>query len=899
MKHWNTPIEHLIHEQGTSSRTGLSSAEAASRLAAHGANAYQQAKGESVAAQVLRQFRDVSNVILLVAAALSLALAVREGAGYLEPAVILVIICLNVALAVTQERGAERALEALSNLNSPTCLVLRDGARMEVDTADVVPGDILLLKTGDLVAADARLIEATGLAVDESSLTGESEAAEKDASATPEDDAALGDRTSMVFSGCLVTAGNATAVVTATGMGTEMGRIAGYLNDAQKMQTPLQLRLVRVVRAISAVAMVAAAILLATGLQQGEEFWAMVLAAVSLAVAAVPETLQLIVTLTLTQGVHNMVQKHALVRKLPAVETLGSVSVICSDKTGTLTQNRMTIRRMWAASPLLPASVPVAVDGPVEGVAELDLLGKLALASNATVEPDGEGGTRIVGDATETAIMRLLMEGGQTREELERERPRVGEVPFSSARKMMTSVHALPQGGYLVLTKGAFDRLPFSPAPAEELRRRQEVHDGFAADALRVIALGSRVVDELPASGDLEELERDLTFEGTIGLIDPPRPEVAAAIETARRAGIRTVMITGDHAATAAAIARQIGILGEKGVVVTGKQLAAMTDEELVANVRGYSVYARVSPEDKIRIVEAWQEQGEVVSMTGDGVNDAPALKAADVGVAMGAAGTEVAKAAADMVLTDDNFATIVEAVREGRNVFSNIKRTVYFLVSCNLSEIVVMLGAQLAGWGTALTPVMLLLTNVLGDGIPGLHLAQDTSDERIMRRKPIGRNESFFSPLVVRATLQQTVAFSAVGLLAFWLGRFVELPGAVAAGFGVGQTMCFFVMAVTSVLHVFTVRSRGSVFCRTVRDNVPLVWSAAAMVVVFSALVLVEPLGAVFGMSAVGWVRWAVACALAVVPTLVAEVFKLWENRHETRLFSRRLVRHQAGGQE
>ena len=420
MKYWNTPIEQLIHEQGTSSQTGLSSAEAASRLAAHGANAYQQAKGESVAAQALRQFRDVSNVILLVAAALSLALAVREGAGYLEPAVILVIICLNVVLAVTQERGAERALEALSNLNSPTCLVLRDGARMEVDTADVVPGDILLLKTGDLVAADARLIEAAGLAVDESSLTGESEAAEKDASATPEDDAALGDRTSMVFSGCLVTAGNATAVVTATGMGTEMGRIAGYLNDAQKMQTPLQLRLVRVVRAISAVAMVAAVILLATGLQQGEEFWAMVLAAVSLAVAAVPETLQLIVTLTLTQGVHNMVQKHALVRKLPAVETLGSVSVICSDKTGTLTQNRMTIRRMWAASPLLPASVPVAVDGPVKGVAELDLLGKLVLASNATVEPDGEGGTRIVGDATETAIMRLLMEGGQTREELER-----------------------------------------------------------------------------------------------------------------------------------------------------------------------------------------------------------------------------------------------------------------------------------------------------------------------------------------------------------------------------------------------------------------------------------------------------------------------------------------------
>lgn len=899
MKHWNTPVLEVIESLGTPAREGLAPDEAARRLAKTGPNAYRQAKGESLASQVLRQFKDVSNIILLVAAALSFALAAREGSGFLEPLVIVAIIVLNMVLAVTQERGAERALEALADLNSPTCLVLRGGSRIEIDTADVVPGDVLVLKTGDLVAADARLVEATGLAVDESSLTGESEAAEKDASALPEEDAAIGDRSNMVFSGCLVTAGNATAVVTATGMETEMGRIAGYLNETQRMQTPLQLRLVRVVRAISAVALAAAAILLATGLQQGEEFWAMVLAAVSLAVAAVPETLQLIVTLSLTQGVHNMVGKHALIRKLPAVETLGSVSVICSDKTGTLTQNRMSIRRMWAAAPYLPVSVPVAVDGAVEGVAELDLLHKLALASNAAIEPDGEGGSRIVGDATETAIVRLLTEGGETREQLLAERPRVGEVPFSSARKMMTSVHELPQGGYLVLTKGAFDRLPFAPAPAEELARRQEAHDSFAADALRVIALGSRVVEELPASGDLEELERDLTFEGIVGIIDPPRPEARDAIETARRAGIHTVMITGDHAATAAAIARQIGLIGEKGSVVTGKQLAAMSDEELVANVRAYSVYARVSPEDKIRIVEAWQEQGEVVSMTGDGVNDAPALKAADVGVAMGAAGTEVAKAAADMILTDDSFATIVDAVREGRNVFSNIRRTVYFLISCNLSEIVVMLGAQLAGWGTALTPVMLLLINVLGDGIPGLCLAKDTSDERIMRRKPIGRTESFFSQLVVRATLQQTVAFAAVGLLAFWLGCFVEIPGAVAAGLGVGQTMCFFVVALSSVLHVFTVRSRGSVFTRAVSDNMPLVWSAVAMAAVFSLLVLAEPVGRVFGMVGLGWERWALSVALAVVPTLVAEVFKLWGNRHETWLYRSRLVRHQSMGEE
>lgn len=889
-KYWNTSAKEALESLTASRSHGLSATQAASRLSEHGPNAYEQAKPESVASMVLRQFKDIANIVLLIAVALSLALALREGDGFLEPIVILVIIVMNMTLAVTQERGAERALEALQNLNSPTCLVLRDGARVEVDTSEVVPGDILLLKTGDLVAADARLVDATGLSVDESSLTGESEPVEKDAAALVEGDAPLGDRVNMVFSGCLVTAGNAVAVVTATGMETEMGRIASFLNNTQKLQTPLQRRLVRVVRAISAVAALGALILLATGLQQGEDFWAMMLAAVSLAVAAVPETLQLIVTLTLTQGIKNMVGKHALIRKLPAVETLGSTSVICSDKTGTLTQNRMSVRRLW-----IPGhdALPVEDDAPTG--AYLELVHKLALASNATVEPDGEGGEKIVGDATETAILRLLLAGGETREQLEAELPRVAEIPFSSSRKMMTSVHELPRGGYLVLTKGAFDRLPFSEASPEVVAARKAAHDTFATDALRVIALGSRVVSKLPSGDDLSSLERDLTFEGIVGLIDPPRPEAAEAIATARRAGIRTVMITGDHAVTAAAIARQIGLIGENGTVVTGKQLAEMSDEELVANVRSYSVYARVSPEDKIRIVEAWQEQGEVVSMTGDGVNDAPALKAADVGVAMGRAGTEVAKAAADMVLTDDNFATIVEAVREGRNVFSNIRRTVYFLVSCNLSEIVVMLGAQLAGWGTPLTPVMLLLINVLGDGIPGLHLAKDRSDERIMKRKPIGRSESFFSMGIIKATIQQTIAFSIVGLLAFWLGAFAYLPMGEGPSVQAGQTMCFIVMALTSVLHVFTVRSRNSVFTRTVRDNMGMVWSALGVTAAFSLIVLIPPVGAVFGMAPIGPVSWACSVVLALIPTLVAEVFKLWENRHETWLYRRRLVRHEA----
>lgn len=895
MKYWSLPAEETLAQLAANLDRGLTGADAAARLSEHGPNAYQQAKPESVASMVLRQFKDVANLILVIAAALSLALAIREGHGYLEPIVIFAVIALNVILAVTQERGAERALEALRNLNSPTCLVLRDGARVEVDTADVVPGDILLLKTGDLVAADARLVDATALLVDESSLTGESEPAEKDAAAAVEEDAAIGDRSNMVFSGCLVTAGTARAVVTATGMSTEMGKIAGYLNDTQKLQTPLQRRLNRVSRSVSAIAAAAAVALLITGLQQGEEFWAMMLAAVSLAVAAVPETLQLIVTLTLTQGIRNMVDKHALIRRLPAVETLGSTSVICSDKTGTLTQNRMSVRRLWTPGE------PVCALGDAElpeGRA-LDLLRHFALASNATVEPDGEGGEKIVGDASESAIVRLLAACGQTRADLEEGLPRVGEVPFSSERKMMTSVHAMPGGRYLVLSKGAVDRLPFGEQTAALRSELNAVHDSFAEDALRVMALGSRVVDELPASGELAELERDLVFEGLVGLIDPPRPEAAEAIATARRAGVRTVMITGDHAATAGAIARQIGLLGAHGHVVTGRELAAMSDEELVENVRDFSVYARVSPEDKIRIVEAWQEQGEVVAMTGDGVNDAPALKAADVGVAMGQSGTEVAKAAADMVLTDDNFATIVEAVREGRNVFSNIKRTVYFLLACNLSEIVIMLGAQLAGWGTPLTPVMLLLVNVLGDGIPGLNLARDRSDERIMARKPIGRTESFFAGGIARVIGQQTVAFSVVGLLAFWLGTFAWLPGGEGPSLEAGQTMCFLVVAFTSVLHVFTVRSRGSVFRRSVRDNMPLVWSALGVMAAFSALVLVEPVGAIFGLAPIGPVSWVVSLLLAVLPTFVAELFKLWDNHRETLLYRLRLVHHENCGDE
>ncbi len=879
----------VLEKMHADTSAGLDGAEVQRRLEKYGPNAYQVAEGSSIFSMVLRQFKDVANVILLIAALLSLGLAIREGHGFIEPLVVFAIIVMNVTLAVTQERGAERALEALQNLNSPSCLALRAGSRQHIGTDQVVPGDIIYLKTGDLIPADARLVESASLQVDESSLTGESESVEKDAEALVEDDAPLGDRFTMVFSGCLVTAGNATAVVVATGMATEMGKIAGYLNDEQKIKTPLQVRLDRVSRAVSFVAIVAAVILLAVGLGQGEDPWAMALAAVSLAVAAVPETLQLIVTLTLTHGIQNMVAHHALIRKLPAVETLGNVSIICSDKTGTLTQNRMSIQRLWAPG----YKVAKTSDGPVpEGPAQL--LRFLALASNASIERDEDGNEHVVGDATESAIIRLLKSEGQSQEELASQWPRVGEVPFSSTRKMMTSIHRCPEGGYIVLTKGAFDRVPFVKTTEIAYEERQRMHDSFADDALRVIALGSKKVDSLPADGKFEELECDLDFEGIIGLLDPPRPEATKAVTTARNAGIRTVMITGDHAATATAIARQTGIMQKDEIVITGQELSRMSDEDLVENVRSYSVYARVSPEDKIRIVEAWQENGEVVAMTGDGVNDAPALKAADVGVAMGQAGTEVAKSAADMVLTDDNFATIISAVREGRNVFSNIRKVIYFLLVCNLSEVVLMLGAQLMGWGIPLSPVMLLLINVLGDGVPGLRLAQETSDERIMGRKPIGRQESFFGGGILRVIAIQAFTFTVVGLIAYYNGVFVHFNSGVAPSQELGSTMAFLVVSFTSILHIFTVRSRVSIFKRTIQDNMLLLYVALAMMALFAIMVIIEPVGAIFGLVPLGLSDWVLVGGLSIIPTIIAEFVKLWDNRCERQEFKQRLVHHE-----
>ena len=868
-------------EQSVDVSVGLSSAEASARLTKFGRNAFEKQKKKSLLSQILAQLKDVSTIILIIAGVLSLTMAIIEEEGsFIEPIVVFAVIIMNIILAVTQERSAENALDALSSLSSPICRVIRDGNVQELNPEELVPGDIIMLKTGDLVPADARLIKSESLAVDESSLTGESVPAEKDASVEFTAEVPLGDRVNCVYSGCLVTAGNATAIVTGTGMDTEIGKIARFLKDTKQQKTPLQVRLDKVGKIISGIAIMSAIVLFVVSLiQNGGQFTMdMLMVAITLAVAAVPETLALIVTLILAQGAKKMAAKNALVRQMQAVETLGSTSVICSDKTGTLTMNKMTVKRLWVYG-----SDPVPEDANFSD-SQMAFLEKLCLACVATVGTDDDGSLKIFGDPTESAIVRLAMDKGIDYPALQTKYKKVAEIPFSSARKMMTAVYENEGGGYLVLTKGAFDRLPFARDDLNYMKPLTDTHDSFASDALRVISLAYKVVDKLPA--DIGEVEKDETFMGFVGIIDPPRPEAAAAIAKAKAAGIRTIMITGDHAATAAAIAKDLGIIAAGEGVITGQELSKLTDEELNDSIEFYSVYARVSPEDKIRIVKAWQSRGEVVAMTGDGVNDAPALKAADVGVAMGINGTEVSKSAAKMILTDDKFSTIIEAVGEGRNIFSNIRKLVYFLLVCNISEIVVMLFAQFMGWELPLTPLMLLIINVLGDGIPGIALSKEESDKRIMKRKPIARNESFFGGGLMEVIIQQIFVFALVTLAAFYIGDHIVFENGTATfvsgdhAAAVGRTMAFLVTGWTSILHVLTVRSRSMLYKYRVKDNPQLYISCAVMIAIFALLAAIPCItGAEFlGLSALNWQQWLITIGLSLVPILVAEYGKMWD---------------------
>ena len=857
----------LLELLKTDENSGLTDNQVEKARETYGYNQFNEEEKESLFTKIMHQLKEITTIILLFAAAISLYLTITiHPDDFAEPLVIISIVILNIFLSIKQESNAEKALDSLKSLNAPRANVIREGQTEEIDAHELVPGDIILLETGEMIPADARILTSSGLKVEESALTGESVPVDKDPEMDIPSDAPLGDQFNMVFSGCLITNGRAKAVVVATGMETEMGKIAGLLNSTKKATTPLQMRLHELGKKLSLIALLAGALIFVIGYLQGETMAEILMTAVSLAVAAVPETLPVIVTITLAYGVQNMVKRNAIIRNIPSVETLGSASVICSDKTGTLTQNKMTIKELWAVN-----HQPIkAKDDYNED--EEQLLRLLSLANNATIE-DRDGSEKQSGDPTETAIIRLLQERGQEKTELEQKYPRVHEIPFDSERKLMTTVHELDDG-FISITKGAFDRIPvdFSSQIGEEAIK---VHDEFAEKALRVIAVGYKKYDTLPEDLTPEELESGITFAGIIGMIDPPREESQEAVRAAKSAGIKTVMITGDHIVTASAIAKEIGILEEGDKAITGAELAKLSDDELQATVRDYAVYARVSPEDKIKIVKAWQANGEVVAMTGDGVNDAPALKAADVGTAMGIAGTDVSKNAADMVLTDDNFATIVHAVEEGRRVYENIRKAVYFLLSCNVSEIFIMLIAVSMGWGVPVISVQLLLINVVADGIPGFSLSKEKADADIMEQKPTPKNASIFSGRLLQKIGVQAVIFTIITLIGFYVGSFIDINGTITASHDVGQTMAFIILGWSSVIHIFNARSKESIFKIGFMSNPLLFWSALFSIAIVLFVAIVPPVASIFSLVQLSGAHWLLATGLSIIPLVVIEIQK------------------------
>ena len=856
--------EEILKQLDVNPASGLTASEATARREKYGENKLREKKKKTTFQRFLDQFKDVMILILLAAAVVSfVVVCVEKNWGELfEPALIVLIVILNAIMGVYQEGKAEKALDALKSMSAPHARVIRDGTEQVIDAAQLVPGDIIRLEAGDFVPADCRLLQSAGLKSEESALTGESVPSEKDAQAQVEEKAPIGDRTNMVFSGCSITYGTATAVVTATGMDTEMGKIANLLDSEADTQTPLQQKLAQLGKYLGIVALGACAIIFVVGLLNDIPALEIFMTAVSLAVSAIPEGLPAIVTIVLSIGVQRMVKKNALIRRLPAVETLGGASVICSDKTGTLTQNRMTLTKAWVEGMEEPELISNANS---ERIRKLLLFGTLCCDGSVVFNGDQE---QHIGDPTETAIVLAAHKNGMPKEELNGTYPRLAELPFDSDRKLMSTVNEV-EGKKIVIVKGAFDMMA-QRCVKGDLQKAKVLTESMSADALRVLAVAYKVIDAVPAVPTTDNLETDLTFLGLVGMIDPPRPEAKAAVEVCRRAGIKPVMITGDHVVTASAIAKELGIMEEGDQAITGAQLDAMTDSELDAQVENISVYARVSPENKIRIVKAWQRKGQVVSMTGDGVNDAPALKAADIGCAMGITGTDVAKGASDMTLTDDNFATIVDAVREGRGIYANIKKVVGFLLGTNIGEVITVFLAMLLWHKTPLLSMQLLWINLVTDSLPAIALGMEAVEKDVMDRKPKPKNEGIFAGgLGIRVVLQGMM-FAALTLIGFKLGEY--FGGSLEAG----QTMAFMILALSQVVQAFNMRSDHSLFKIGPFGNRTL--NGAALVsTALVALVLFTPVRTAFKLVILPWELYLAAVGLILVPLVVMELCKLF----------------------
>ena len=871
MDWWSMQVSQVEKQLRTERGNGLSIGEASKRLTLDGKNRLEQGEGrKNFFWKLLAQFNDFMILLLIGAAAVSFAVSYWNGEkDFVDSAIIIAIVVLNAILGVLQESKAEKALEALKELSAPKAKVLRDGKAKEISAEDVVVGDILLLFAGDYICADGRIFESYGMKTEESAITGESLAIEKETGILPEK-LQIGDRKNMVLSGSYVMAGRGKAIVTATGMDTEIGHIADLLSKQEDGETPLQKKLGETGKLLGIGALAICGIIFVLGLLRKEEPFQMFMTSVSLAVAAIPEGLPAIVTIVLAIGMQRMSKKNTIIRRLPAVETLGGAEIICSDKTGTLTQNRMKVTKLAA----------IGSDLQKNEEKRRFILTLFALCNDARRE-----GTRIMAEPTEKALAEAAEEGGVSLNGIWREMPRTGEVPFSSERKLMTTVH---QSGeiWISVTKGAPDVLlekcnrclEGAGQTFFDGRRKSEIrlkNGEMAANALRVVAVAFREWESEPLFFTAEALEHDLTFAGMAGMIDPPRPEAKEAVETCKKAGIRPVMITGDHALTAQAIAAELGIYKTGDRIITGQELEQMEEGELAKAAESCTVFARVSPEHKVRIVKAFQKKNKVVAMTGDGVNDAPALKAADIGCAMGKNGTEVAKGAADMVLMDDNFATIVEAVREGRGIYDNIRKAVHFLLSSNIGEIITIFVAMVLGWATPLLPIQLLWVNLVTDSLPAIALGLDPAEKDIMERQP-RKDTSLFGGGMGSRIVVEGMMIGMLALIAFGIGHIYFDGG---KEYITGRTMAFAVLSLSQLVHAFNMRTEHSLTQISLSSNPFLVGAFFVGCILQVGVIMAGSLAAVFKVCPLGWMEWMIVAGLALVPLPVVELEK-WKDR-------------------
>ena len=881
---YNQPVDALLQQFDVTSDAGLTDEEVKRRMDTHGPNRLDTTKQKSLLSMFFEQFMSSMVVILFIAAIISGVIGVMHDEGLVESFVILAILIINALIGTVQEMKAQSSLEALNRMSSPHTKVLRGGQVTEVVSTAIVPGDIVLLDTGDIIPADLRLIESVNLKIQESALTGESVPVEKTAVQLQEKEVPLGDRDNMAFSTSMVTYGRGKGLVVATGMQTEVGKIAHMLQHTEATETPMGKRLQQLGKVLGYVALAICVVIFIVGVSYGNDWMEMLMMAVSLAVAAIPEGLQIVSTIVLAIGVQRLVKLNAIVRTLPSVETLGSTTVICSDKTGTLTQNKMTVVEGWTGGNRVDfrnAPLPEELDSD-----ERRLLQAALLCTDAHLKmlPDGKHET--AGDPTETAIVDVALALKMNKVTLEEQFPRVGEVPFDSERKRMATINRMEEEQLRVNVKGGLDEVlsvstqihihgKVRPITDEDRETIREENHRMALSALRVLAVAYKDIDALPAEVSAETVEQELVFTGLLGLIDPARPEVVEAVKKCKSAGIRPVMITGDHKVTAVAIAAEIGIYREGDKAITGTDLVEMSDEALYRDVQDYAVYARVAPEHKVRIVKAWQSQGEIVAMTGDGVNDAPALKQADIGVAMGIVGTEVAKDASDVILTDDNFATIVGAVEEGRRIYDNILKAIQFLLSANVGEVLLIFIASIFNIGNPLTPILILWINLVTDSLPALALSMDPAENDIMTRQPRDPRKGFFSRGMIWRIIYQGATIGLISLAAYMIG-------VRDGGQPLGQTMAFAVLGFSQFFHIRNLHSnRRSSFRTSIFSNKPLLGAIFISALLLLAVLMIPAVRDIFGVVVMDPMHWIYVGVLSLVPIVVVELVKLMRLNH------------------